>query len=76
MEVEFLGVLRAESTWTFYWKIGLATLPFLLWHNPVKGVLQEGKEELRLLKTVCQDHNLLFLSLFPCAILCKGQLKS
>lgn len=76
MEVEFLGVLRAEPTWTYYRKTGLATLPFLLWHNSVKGALQEGKEELRLLKTVCQDHNLLLLSLFPCAILCKAQLKS
>lgn len=73
MEVEFLGVLRAEPTWTHYWKTELA---FLLWHNSVKGALQEGKEGLRFLKTVCQDHNLLFLSLFPCAILCKAQLKS
>ena len=66
MEVEFLGVLRAEPTWIFYRKIGLAALPFLLWHNPVpvNGVLQEGKEELRLLKTVCQNHSLPFLSLY------------
>lgn len=54
MELEFLSVLRAEPTWTFYQKIEL-----------VKGILQEGEEELRFLKNMDQDHSLLLFLTFP-----------